>query len=155
MYSNIDKIFIPNNVLIEAFEFFQEYGENNLEAVAIWLGEKENGNFFVEKNYFPEQENTCVSYYIHPDEVHNINMTSNKLKLIPLIQIHTHPKEAYHSTVDDDYSILNLSGCISIVFPNYGFTNYNEIQLWAVYRLENDKWKLLEPKEVKNLFQIN
>lgn len=154
MIHNFSKVNIPKKILYETLLFFQDYGSHYLEAFVIWAGNIENTCFEITKLIKPVQENSFINYYISADEVHRINLELNKLQLIPIAQLHTHPCDPYHSSTDDKYAVLNLPGCFSIVFPDYGFIEVNEIDQWAVYKLENNHWYNLKKSEVLNLFQI-
>lgn len=36
------------------------------------------------------------------------------------VQVHTHPGEAFHSSIDDGYPIIHTPGFLSLVIPNFG-----------------------------------
>jgi hypothetical protein len=36
------------------------------------------------------------------------------------VQVHSHPREAFHSKTDDDYPIIHKPGFLSLVIPNFG-----------------------------------
>ena len=36
------------------------------------------------------------------------------------VQVHTHPREAFHSPTDDDFPIIHTVGFLSLVFPDFG-----------------------------------
>ena len=36
------------------------------------------------------------------------------------VQVHTHPREAFHSAIDDAYPIIHSVGFLSLVIPDYG-----------------------------------
>ena len=35
------------------------------------------------------------------------------------VQVHTHPKEAFHSGIDDDFPIIHSVGFLSLVIPDF------------------------------------
>ena len=50
------------------------------------------------------------------------------------VQIHSHPRDAYHSGTDDTYPIATLEGSLSIVLPFFGRDGWESNGI-AVYRL--------------------
>jgi len=150
----INEIRLPYSIVTETFEFFKDNGKYDLETCAIWVGEAYLDIFEVKEVWFPKQENTMISYYIPDIDVHNINVRLNKNKYSAIAQLHTHPREAFHSSVDDDYTILTLPGSFSIVIPDYGNIPNCAIDDWVVYRLLNGEWTLQTKNKVRSLFQI-
>ncbi len=150
----IKKINLPSSIIEETLQFFVDYGQYNLEACAIWVGEELQNIFEVKEVWFPEQKNTMITYYISDIDVHNINVKLNKKKYSAIAQLHTHPGNAYHSSIDDKHTILNLPGSFSIVIPDYGNIPINAIDEWVVYRLLNGEWTLQKKNMVRKLFQI-
>ena len=150
----INKIRIPYSILEKTLEFFKEYGKHDLEACAIWVGEEHHDIFEIKEVWFPKQENTMISYHIPDIDVHNINVKLNKYKYSAIAQLHTHPGDAFHSSVDDEYTILSLPGSFSIVMPDYGDIPICAIDDWVVYRLLNGEWTLQTKNKVRSLFQI-
>ncbi|MBA7512905.1 hypothetical protein ES705_04914 [subsurface metagenome] len=150
----INKIRIPYSIVEKTLEFFKEYGKHDLEACAIWVGEEHHDIFEIKEVWFPKQENTMISYHIPDIDVHNINVKLNKNKYSAIAQLHTHPGDAFHSSVDDEYTILSLPGSFSIVIPDYGDIPICAIDDWVVYRLLNGEWTLQTKNKVRRLFQI-
>ena len=150
----INKIILSYSIIEKTLKFFVDYGQANLEAFAIWVGKELQNIFEIKEVWFPEQENTMISYYISDIYVHNLNVKLNKEKCSAIAQIHTHPGDAFHSSVDDEHSILSIPGSFSIVIPDYGNIPVNAIDEWLVYRLIDGKWILQRKKKVRKLFQI-
>lgn len=151
----INKILLPNKILRKTLNIFREYGNNNLEAFSLWVGEEKGTTFAVKNVWIPKQENTMISYFISDIDVHYINVRLNKKKYSIIAQLHTHPGDAFHSCIDNHFSILTLPGSFSIVVPDYGniIINGNLLNL-EVFRLLNGEWKLKSDEEVKILFKI-
>ena len=47
-----------------------------------------------------------------------------------IAQIHTHPRDAFHSSTDNEWPSVILPGSISVVIPNYGFIEIFDIDAW-------------------------
>lgn len=60
-------------------------------------------------------------------------------------QVHTHPHEAWHSSIDDVYAVVPSRGFLSLVLPNFA---QGPISLAEAYLVELDaegKWRAIEP----------
>ena len=150
----INEIKLPYPIMEETLKFFTDYGLYNVEACAIWVGKELENIFEIKEVWFPEQKNTMISYYISDIEVHNINVELNKNRYSAIAQLHTHPGDAFHSSVDEEHTILSLPGSFSIVIPDYGGILISAIDEWVVYRLFKGVWTLQSKNKVKKLFQI-
>ena len=151
----INKILLPNKVLRKTLNIFREYGNNYLEAFSVWVGEEKGATFAIKNVWFPKQENTMISYFISDIDVHYINVRLNKKRYSIIAQLHTHPRDAFHSCIDNHFSILTLPGSFSIVVPDFGNIIINKnLSNLEVYRLLNREWKLKSVEEVKILFKI-
>lgn len=153
--NKIKLILLPINVLEETLRTFKEYGKKYLEAFAIWVGKVKNANFIIKNVWIPTQYNTILSYYVPDIDVHKINVEMNKKRYSAIAQLHTHPENAFHSCIDDNYSILTLPGSFSIVVPDFGNISIRDsLNKMVIYRLINEKWVLQSKIKVNKLFKI-
>jgi len=153
--NKIKVIFLPINVLETTLGKFKEYGKKCLEVFAIWVGKEKNIDFIIKDVWIPTQYNTILSYYVPDIDVHKINVELNKKNYSAVAQLHTHPENAFHSCIDDNYSILTLSGSFSIVVPDFGKISIRDgLNKMVVYRLINKKWVLQSKIKVNKLFKI-
>ncbi len=151
----IDLILLPFTILEETLKEFKEYGKEDLEAFAIWVGIEENNTFIIKKVWIPTQYNTILSYYVSDIDVHTINVDLNKKNYSAIAQLHTHPGDAFHSCVDNSYSILTLPGSLSIVVPDFGnIPIRGGLNDMVVYRLLDNEWKLQSKSKVNKIFKI-
>ncbi len=156
--THIDKITISKQHISEAFDFLNYAGKKRVEAVSLFAGYEEGNTFHIKEVVIPKQLSYILEqglmYAVEGEELHRINvwLYENNLKLIA--QIHSHPSEAYHSSADDRFPIVDTYGGVSIVVPDFanGKIDLND---WAIYRLSLKKtWEKLTNKEIKSLFQI-
>jgi proteasome lid subunit RPN8/RPN11 len=63
-------------------------------------------------------------------------------------QIHTHPRQAYHSDGDEDGAGIAYDGYVSIVFLNYG-RQLPSLSGAAIYFYRNEAFSELPGKAVK------
>lgn len=152
---SINKIILPETVVKNTIKVFRDYGNQYLEACALWVGVDSKKVFYIKEVWFPPQENSIIEYYVSDIDVHQINVKLNKNNYSAIAQLHTHPDGAFHSCVDDEYPILALPGSLSIVIPDYANIQTKFIlNEMFVYRLIFNEWKLQSTEEVKELFKI-
>lgn len=154
MFDNIQKIIIPKSIISETFNFLRCHGKNGKEAHAILAGLEQNKIFKITRTLFPKQNNDTYTYEVLDGEDHEINVQMYELKIVAIAQIHTHPANAYHSSIDDEGSSLVIPGSFSIVIPDYGYIDNMNIDNWAVYRYTDLKWKWISNYKKRKIFYI-
>lgn len=60
------------------------------------------------------------SFFVSSREMVRVVNTANDCALQVVGQLHTHPREAFHSRGDDDGAQIRFDGFVSIVVPDYG-----------------------------------
>jgi hypothetical protein len=118
-------------------------GEDGYELFVLWTGRIDATAFLVDHIYVPTQQSLklddglCVR--VGADELHRLNVWLYTENQVLGVQIHSHPRRAYHSDTDDTYPIVTTLGGVSIVVPNFcggGMTDPGT----AVYRLTGEGW---------------
>jgi hypothetical protein len=72
-----------------------------------------------------------------------------------LIQLHTHPRQAFHSPADDQMAITKHQGAVSIVIPNFGREWEGDFAQTSIHiNLGGARWRELSLPEVVNLLEI-
>lgn len=136
-FIHIAKVFLPRSCAVQALEWMHMQGKNYKEGVALWAGVQEGDSFFIQRTIIPEQTagnlEDGLIYVVDGTELHRINVELFDSGMLLFAQIHSHPKEAYHSDTDDRYPIVTAVGSVSVVVPNFAVGGVN-ISEWAVYR---------------------
>ena len=72
-----------------------------------------------------------------------------------LIQLHTHPRQAFHSPADDQMAITKHQGAVSIVIPNFGRDWQGDFAQTSVHmNLGGARWRQLPLDEVGELLEV-
>jgi proteasome lid subunit RPN8/RPN11 len=155
---HIQRITIPKNFIEGIYSEFQETGKAGYERLALFAGKKDGSAFQVTHVIYPKQYlrkgPLGVSFHIDGSELERIWdwLYENNCSLIG--QIHSHPKEAYHSEADDQLAIITTFGGVSIVVPNFGNSDSN-LNGSAFYRLlPHTGWTQLTLSEINSLIKI-
>jgi hypothetical protein len=157
-YLDVTTVHLPFECLQKAFVSLRKTGELGVEGVALFVGKKVMHNFYVERTLIPEHTSHSVEeglyYLISSDELYRLNKYLYEQSLRLIAQIHSHPKEAYHSEADDKNAIVTSIGGLSIVVRNFaaGPISMDEC---AVFRLNRyNEWKQLSKNEINELIRI-
>ena len=124
-------------------EAIRSAGRDGYESFVLWSGTQDNTTFTVAQVHIPEQTSykfdagLCVR--IDGSELHRLNLWLFEARQIIGVQIHSHPRDAYHSETDDTYPIATLDGSLSIVLPYFGRDGWESTDI-AAYRLRRNGW---------------
>ena len=125
---------ISSEEIEKSIQLLRDAGER--ECVLLWLGRKEKGVQTIVEVYRPEQIGT-VDYFEIPRNGMAELMTRLRVNgLYVVSQVHTHPREAFHSYADDRWAIVRHEGALSIVLPCFALstTADNFLEQAAVYQ---------------------
>jgi hypothetical protein len=147
---------VPFEALDDSLEFLRRQGRRGHEGVALWAGKFSDAEFRIVRAIIPRQMTGRLFYRISDDETFRIlESVSNEELVIPM-QIHSHPKEAFHSEVDDERAFIRHENAISIVVPHFADFPVAEFLLHArFYRLrEATTWEEMQPAEIGSVLQF-
>ncbi|SRR6266478_2076754 len=154
----VRSITIDRLVIDSTLRTLQAFGAHRLEGLVLWLGEIEPGRAHVLEMFTPEQQPVSdeegVGYFVSGETLFELNKALAKTELRLIAQVHSHPKEAYHSETDDRYGIVTADGGLSLVVPNFGRAPADPSS-WAVYRLEHGTWQELSAEQTGALFVVS
>jgi hypothetical protein len=157
-FDGIRVVRAPKSLFDDAQSFLRDAGRTGNEGLVLLAGRPEGQDFEISNLLIPNQrgirseDGVCV--VVDEDEMRRINvhLFSSKLRLIA--QIHSHPTEAYHSSMDDEYAIVSTIGGISLVVPDFARRPFS-LDECSVYRLESSgRWGELSPENVRELIQL-
>jgi hypothetical protein len=110
---------VPRPLLEETFAHFRGCGRGRRECQVLWSS--------------PWAAPEVIAGVVHPRhqahaggfELDDAWLSKFWLELSVLgdgarVQVHTHPLEAFHSSIDDEFPFLKTPGFLSLVVPDYG-----------------------------------
>ena len=135
---------VEASAIRETEEAIRAAGKDGYESFVLWSGTYADGDtFIVAKVHIPAQTSykfdagLCVR--VDGSELHRLNVWLYEAQEVIGVQIHSHPRDAYHSETDDAYPIATLDGSLSIVLPFFGRDGWESSDI-AAYRLGKDGW---------------
>ena len=97
---------VYGNVVSRTLEFLRHAGADGNEGVVLWPGKLEGNRCVTTEPLFPAQEGGPVFYDIPDEEVLRILRFVYDRELVIPIQVHSHPKSAYHSCADNERAFV-------------------------------------------------
>lgn len=153
----VQRITVNRKTIEAMLSVMREFGSRGWEVLVLWLGHVEQAEAYVERAFTPRQKAISsedgVGYFVEGDTLFQLNRDLSESGLRLIAQVHSHPREAYHSEADDRYAIVTAEGGLSLVVPDFGRAPADPGH-WAVYRLNNGDWNELSEKEIKDLFYV-
>lgn len=72
-----------------------------------------------------------------------------------IAQVHSHPFEAFHSEIDNQFPLVHRRGFLSIVIPYLGKYGFEDFETYGVFEyLRNNKWRKLSSNTIKRRFEL-
>ncbi len=141
----------------QTLSILRESGSRNSEGIALWLGRKTEDRTQVLEVYVPEHEAEYDYFHIPPRAMSALLSYLGRNEYFVAAQVHSHPKEAFHSDADDRWAIIRHEGALSLVIPNFGRGVYtgNILDLAALFRLDGrNVWMGVSTNKSKELIAI-
>jgi hypothetical protein len=149
---------VPSAIVDTTDDALREAGTSGHERFALWTGSVHDQKFLIEHVYVPEQRSYSGKDGVHvrvgAQDLDRLNRWLYENGQVLAVQVHSHPKEAYHSETDNTYPIVTTLGGLSIVVPNFGRGGIRSSGTVA-YRLSRKGWVLLEAADLAALQLIS
>lgn len=136
---------IGEGLLAQSLTQLRECGRGREECVVIWVG-KPGGE--VQRVVHPRHVADRGGYRIDGAWLNRFwdELADNGERI--LAQVHTHPRDAFHSKRDDAYPILLTPGLYSLVIPNFAREPVDQ-RAWFLVQLGADgMWERRDWREV-------
>lgn len=156
----ISRYLIPIEVVMLTQQHFRKVGQKSMEAIGYWTGTFADRDAKVMDALFPSKfaKKRSASWghtKVDLDTAFRVAQEIRRREQYLLVQLHTHPLEAFHSWVDDQYPISHRLGFVSIVIPHFARYPMDDQGTWKVYEyLGAGSWRALGPDEVGQRFII-
>lgn len=139
-------------IVSDTLSYLQEAGRRRCECVVLWLGRNRDGVRTVEKAYRPTQFAASDIFRIPPQGMTELQALLRRDRLMVAAQVHSHPKEAFHSLADDRWAIVRHEGALSLVVPDFSLhtSTENFLEQSKVFRFSDSaRWIEVPHTEVE------
>lgn len=103
----------------ETLACLRSAGGRRSEGVVLWLGQREPNRIVVTTAYVPEQEAADDFFRIPPPAMAALLRYLDESGTFIAAQVHSHPREAFHSVADNTWAIVRHLGALSLVVPHF------------------------------------
>lgn len=151
---------IPRQIVHRTQTYLKKLGKQKLEGIAYWTGKFSDSKAIIMNVIFPDEYRGSPKKswrYSHVDlnTALRVGKTLHERKEFLLVQLHTHPFEAFHSWLDDNYPISHRVGFISIVIPYFARLSLDDLSTWKVYEYKGTgRWRELSQDNIKWRFLL-
>jgi len=132
---------VPVSLLRQTLEVVRSAGRDGSEAFVIWGGgvSDDGGTVSFTSCMAPRQTAHKTPHgllvTVEGKALFELNRELYDRGELLAAQVHSHPQDAYHSDTDDCFSLVTLTGALSIVIPRFGTAGVNDFKGWAWYRM--------------------
>jgi hypothetical protein len=109
---------LPRGVLDETFTYFRRCGAGRRECQTLWIGPWATPDLITEAVH-PKHEAHVGGFELDDSWLSDFWLRLADENFGIRIQVHTHPAEAFHSRIDDEFPIIHTPGFLSLVIPDF------------------------------------
>lgn len=141
---------VPRAVLDQTFATFRMCGRGRHECQALWTS-----------SWQACEAITNVCHPTHKAHTGGFEVDDHWLSRFWLdlaaagdgirVQIHTHPREAFHSATDDQYPVIHTAGFLSLVIPNFGLGPVGFSGAYLTEIMPDGRWRAVE---IEDRFEV-
>ena len=117
---------LPRPVLDSSFRQLRDCGAGRAECVVYWCASLDQPDLLT-RAVHPVHRAGAAGYEVDSAWVTQFFLDLRSTRQTVRVQVHTHPREAGHSRIDDRFSLAPATGFLSLVIPCFaggpkGFT---------------------------------
>lgn len=109
---------LPRRLLHETFDHFRRCGAGRRECQTLWVGPWATPNVISEAVH-PKHQAHMGGFVLDDAWLSDFWLRLADDSLGVRVQVHTHPGEAFHSQVDDEFPVIHSPGFLSLVIPDF------------------------------------
>jgi hypothetical protein len=137
---------VESAIMCRTFDHLRRCGEGRRECQALWTSAWQTPEFITEVTHpdhaanaqgFSLDSGWMNAFWIHLGE------TGKGIR----VQIHTHPRLAFHSLTDDAFPIIHTPGFLSLVIPNFALGPIGFGGAYLAEITENGSWREIRCEE--------
>lgn len=151
-----ERVFIPSLIIDHTELVLRQAGVHGDEGFAVWAGTLADGDAHVMTLVIPRATGGSTHGEISADTTANVLNALDERDLVPIMQLHSHPRRAFLSEEDAIRPLVAAPGFISVVVPSFGFVDLADVGLWSAHQYGGpDRWRELDVGERKRRFIID
>ena len=151
-----DRVFVPSLIIDHTELVLRQAGSCSEEGFVLWAGTLAGNHAHVSSLVVPTISAGARHGEVSADSTARILTGLDERDLVPIAQLHTHPREAFLSPTDRIRPLVAVPGFFSIVIPNFGFVDLADVTLWSAHEFGGgNKWRELDRDEQIRRFIVD
>ena len=152
---DVRRYVVSQRIVAESARTLRSLSGGYRESVVLWTGTHQGETALVGRIVVPYQRAGATHFDVPLRErMRIVTQLANRGEKL-LVQLHTHPGQAFHSAIDDRLALPQHTGAISIVVANFAAKWDGNLQQTSVNRhLGGGVWKELSGVAVSMLFEV-
>jgi proteasome lid subunit RPN8/RPN11 len=147
---------VPRSLVAATLHELRNAGAESKERLVLWTGQP-GPRAHASTMVVPPQDADLDYFHVPPMGMRAVFDALRPNRHAVLAQIHSHPGEAFHSEVDDEWAIVRYEGALSIVVPYFASdtTPKSFLEDAAVFVLRaDDVWHEVPPHQLHHLLEM-
>jgi len=133
---------LASGLLLETFRTLRECGRAECECGVFWTGP--SGGDLADAVEHPLHNRSPFGYEVDSEWITQLWIRLAASRRSIKAQIHTHPREAFHSCVDDKWPIISQPDFVSIVIPDFATGDSSLDRAWVGCLQLDGTWRPLK-----------
>jgi hypothetical protein len=134
------RLCIPAHVLDLTFAHFRQCGGGERECQALWTSPWSRVEQ-IDRVVHPKHVAHAYGFQLDSDWLTSFWNELADTRRGVRVQIHTHPREAFHSKTDDAYPIIHKPGFLSLVMPDFAMGPIGFEQAYLTQLQPDGSWR--------------
>lgn len=150
-----DHVFIPSLIIDHTELVLRQAGVFGEEGFVVWAGTLSGGHAHVSSVVLPKMGATASHGEISAETTAHLLESLDHRDLVPIVQMHSHPREAFLSETDAIRPLVAVPGFLSIIVPSFGFVDVADVGLWSAHEFRGRDWRELDAEERSRRFIVD
>lgn len=133
-----DPVSLPESLLQSVIDVLADCGGGQNECI-VYATASVDSPRMADAFIHPQHASSPVSTTVESWELHRVWDDLREAGRKIVLQIHSHPGSAFHSSTDDNFPIIHSVGFLSLVLPSFGRLGLKGAHL-AIYEGDG-KWR--------------
>jgi hypothetical protein len=154
----VSKVICRHRHIEETLKHLREAGQRGNECVVLWFGRESATGIDIEAVCRPAQMAGADIFRIPPAAMREIIGILAQHGWMIAAQVHSHPREAFHSLADDKWAIVRHENALSLVVPYFAAntTAASFLRDQKTFKLTADnRWQELAVWEIGKWLQLS
>jgi len=154
---SMTQIVITKELIEETIDHLQDSGGEEEERVVLWLAVKNETPLTIREVFVPEQESSWGNFRIPRNSMMDLMRHLRVARMFIAAQVHSHPFEAFHSPIDDEWAVVRHVDALSLVLPYFAINTSSDsfVDDTAVFKLsEFNRWEEVPQQTIPEHYLI-